>query len=61
MQAFAPRLQRRGEDTRDLSGDGLELAYRLETLADAACGVSAEPMDRAILLIGRRNGVAPSS
>lgn len=41
----------------DIVEDGLELAYRIESAVDDHCRQMAVPLDRAILLIGRRRGI----
>lgn len=51
---FAARIRR---DPRDVSEEGLELAYRVQASVEQACGPATAPLDRAILLIGRRHGL----
>jgi hypothetical protein len=36
--------------------DGLDLACRVERAVEQGCSVLGAPLDRAILLIGRRHG-----
>jgi thioredoxin-like negative regulator of GroEL len=57
--ALQTTIARGGEDARDLSEDGVDLAYRMEAAADEACGAAQAPADRAILLIGHRTEGAP--
>ena len=58
LQTFASTFAARSRrDPRDVSEEGLELAYRVETAIEQACGPATAPLDRAILLIGRRHGL----
>jgi tetratricopeptide (TPR) repeat protein len=57
LQTFdATFVTRSRRDPRDVSEEGLELAYRVEVSVEQACGPSTMPLDRALLLIGRRHG-----
>jgi len=58
LQTFASTFAARSRrDPRDVSEEGLELAYRVEASVEQACGTATAPPDRAILLIGRRHGL----
>lgn len=58
LQTFASTFAARSRrDPRDVSEEGLELAYRAEASVEQACGTATAPLDRAILLIGRRHGL----
>lgn len=52
---FAPAVNRRGTP-RDVIDDGVDLVYRIERIAERRCPAPATPLDRALLLIGRRHG-----
>lgn len=47
----------RRREPRDLVDDGVDLAYRIERKVERSCGSPAAPLDRALLLIGRRYGL----
>ncbi|MBI4485978.1 MAG: tetratricopeptide repeat protein [Acidobacteria bacterium] len=40
----------------DLVNDGVDLVYRIERDVEQSCGTPPTPLDRALLLIGRRHG-----
>jgi tetratricopeptide (TPR) repeat protein len=44
-------------EPRDLVDDGVDLVYRIERAMEQSCGMPAAPLDRALLLIGRRHGL----
>jgi tetratricopeptide (TPR) repeat protein len=46
----------RRREPRDLVDDGIDLAYRMERVVEQSCKLSPSPLDRALLLIGRRHG-----
>ena len=50
MSGFEPLEASTGEEA-------LELAYRVQASVEQACGPATAPLDRAILLIGRRHGL----
>jgi tetratricopeptide (TPR) repeat protein len=54
-RVLATALNRRGTP-RDVIDDGVDLVYRIERAAEQGCAVPAEPLDRALLVIGRRYG-----
>jgi tetratricopeptide (TPR) repeat protein len=47
---------RKGQDSRDAIDEGVDLAYRIERAAAQSCPLPPTPLDRALLLIGRRHG-----
>lgn len=47
---------RRRREPRDLIDDGVDLVYRVEKAVEQSCGTPPVPLDRALLLIGRRHG-----
>jgi tetratricopeptide (TPR) repeat protein len=47
---------RRGPDSRDAIDHGVDLLYRIERAAAQSCALPLAPLDRALLLIGRRHG-----
>jgi tetratricopeptide (TPR) repeat protein len=47
---------RRGQDSRDAIDHGVDLLYRVERAAAQSCPLPPAPLDRALLLIGRRHG-----
>lgn len=51
----AVAAQPRG-DVRDLVDDGVDLIYRIERSIEPSCRSLTTPLDRALLLIGRRRG-----
>ena len=51
----AVAAQRRG-DLRTLIDDGVDLVYRVEQSIEGSCETPTMPLDRALLLIGRRHG-----
>lgn len=53
--AFAPALAAR-RARPELIEEGVDLVYRIERTIEGACGAAA-PLDRALLLIGRRHGL----
>jgi len=56
-QAFQASLGLpRRREPRDLVDDGIDLAYRIERAVEERCGAPLAPLDRALLLIGRRHG-----
>lgn len=56
-RAFESRLATsRGAQRRELIDDGLELVSRIELITQRGCEVPAAPLDRALVLIGRRHG-----
>jgi hypothetical protein len=57
-RAFKSALDRpRRREPRDLVDDGVDLVYRIERAMEQSCGIPAAPLDRALLLIGRRHGL----
>lgn len=46
----------RRREPRDLVDDGVDLVYRIEKAVEQSCGTPPAPLDRALLLIGRRHG-----
>jgi tetratricopeptide (TPR) repeat protein len=56
-QAFEEALDlRRRAEPRDIANDGADLVYRIERAVEGACALPPAPLDRALLLIGRRHG-----
>jgi tetratricopeptide (TPR) repeat protein len=51
--------ERRG-DLRDLIDEGVDLVYRIERSIELRCSTPIMPLDRALLLIGRRHGFEES-
>lgn len=51
----AVAAERRG-DVRDFIDDGVDLIYRIERSIEPGCRSLTTPLDRALLLIGRRRG-----
>jgi predicted Zn-dependent protease len=49
-------MAREGRDSRDAIDEGVDLAYRIERAAAESCQLPPAPLDRALLLIGRRHG-----
>jgi tetratricopeptide (TPR) repeat protein len=47
----------RRQDPRDMVDEGVDLVYRIERATEQSCGMPAAPLDRALLLIGRRHGL----
>jgi hypothetical protein len=41
---------------QDFVDDGLDLTYRIERAVDGNCDTPSAPLDRALVLIGRRHG-----
>ena len=57
---FGSELTLRGpRETRAVVDDGVDLVYRIERAVEQSCGAPARPLDRAIVLIGRRHGLDP--
>ena len=48
--------EQRPGDLRDLIDEGVDLVYRIERSIELRCRTPITPLDRALLLIGRRNG-----
>jgi tetratricopeptide (TPR) repeat protein len=44
-------------ELRDFVDDGIDLVYRIEQATEEACRLPAEPLDRALVRIGRRHGL----
>jgi tetratricopeptide (TPR) repeat protein len=58
VRAFQSALDLpRRREPRDLVDDGVDLVYRVERAMEQSCGMPAAPLDRALLLIGRRHGL----
>jgi tetratricopeptide (TPR) repeat protein len=58
VAAFQPALRRSSRrDARDLVEDGVDLEFRIEQAAAQSCPGGGAPLDRALLLIGRRHGL----
>jgi tetratricopeptide (TPR) repeat protein len=53
-------LSRRRGDARDLVDEGVDLVYRIERAVEQHCAMPPTPLDRALLLIGRRHGFEES-
>jgi tetratricopeptide (TPR) repeat protein len=49
-------LGARRREARDLVDDGVDLVYRIERAVELHCAIPPTPLDRALLLIGRRHG-----
>lgn len=57
VRAFQAALDLpRRREPRDLVDDGVDLVYRIERGVEQRCGMPPAPLDRALLLIGRRHG-----
>jgi tetratricopeptide (TPR) repeat protein len=48
--------EERPTDLRDLIDEGVDLVYRVERSIEIRCSTPITPLDRALLLIGRRHG-----
>jgi tetratricopeptide (TPR) repeat protein len=48
--------EQRPTDLRDLIDEGVDLVYRIERSIELRCSTPITPLDRALLLIGRRHG-----
>lgn len=56
-QAFVANLKLpRRQDARDIVDRGVDLVYRIERAVAQHCQLPPAPLDRALLLIGRRHG-----
>jgi hypothetical protein len=44
------------QDARDVADDGIDVVYRIERALAQSCQLPPAPLDRALLLIGRRHG-----
>jgi len=51
-------LRRSGRSSRDLVEDGAEVVYGAERAVQQACALPPTPLDRALLLIGEKHGLA---